>query len=456
MQSQLMAPQWQAAVQALLRSEPPIVLQGPKPEDRERAVFALVHSPVVLAEVAARRPSSSTAVPISPQWLALVIASGNPAPSPAALQWLQAILDGTTVAAPLLLYWAGVAAAAVKQFPNVLPPDGPGAVPQPHQVLYPATPATPPTPAMGGAAAHAKPGNSGNTAPDVINTAAVDEMRPVIAALLFPDTAFKELTSADMDSVTHTALVMCVLQAVAEVCAALQPPCDCSAHIQPFATKELLATSCGSAGFFPTIAACALAEAAAKSKSDGNAAAAAVHCTAVSLQVGVLRPMWACLEPRLRDLQDKVPHVAAFLEHLTAACSRPQHSVIQQQAAAAHAHALPEPVEEAVNGAVPAATVVHDLFLGPWAGMLPLAQTILEQAVAGSEKSSVHDTIMDALRGGPAPLFDTQDPLSDACRKAVHALMDLRAWGEYETLVHSDWGGCPATTRTWSAVGIGA
>jgi hypothetical protein len=456
----LLHPLWLAAVQSLL---PTVKVNAPKKTDRQdRAALALLAQ--AAAVVLDDTPASAVTRVLSsrhPAVWALVLVSANPAPLLRAEQWLDAILAPLASLAPLpplaLLYWAFLAArCAGGGGAAAAPPDPSADALTTIQALLRCS-ASLPAPAhatastggvmpTGGSDGGAEMLDAARQPAPIINIEAVDTMRAVMRDRLKP-------TPTDA-ALTHATLVLVAVQTCAAACAALHAavgaPCGAT-HIAPFAATDMVT---GAAKLFPAAAACALADAATKG-------AQTLHCTAVSLQVNVLRPLAECVRHCLRQrpaLAGSV-YMEAFVEHLEAACGTPRYSTLQTTPEGA---ALDDHLHKGVKAPVPQAAVVHDLYLGPWPRLLAQAQGTMIAAVrkfVGSSSGSspaaraAADTVEACMQGATGTEFLEPDVLGDACRTALYALMDLRAWGEYETLVLQNWDACPLSARKWQGLG---
>jgi hypothetical protein len=453
---------WLEAVRALL---PGKTIAAPSSKHMGAAAMALLSQDSVFA---AKQP---------PEVWALVLASANPSPPYHALQWMAALTasPGSHPQLPplALLYWAKLASRCKSATPDMAVDGGDGAVALDadvsnniHRLLQCSDMGMEnavPT-AAGGLAPRSEHGHghggadmldaSRQPAP-IINIAQVDTMRAVVRGMLRGTSV-----AADDAAVTHVALVLVALQTVAEAAAALHEaspagPCGVS-HIAPFAADELVMRDEAGAGavaaMFPALATCALVEAAA-------GGAKALHCTAVSLQVSVLRPLAECVRRCLQHMPALAAdvYVQAFEEHLEAACGTPRYSTMRTTPADA---ALADHLDKGVKAPVPQAVVVHDLYLGPWHRLLAQARGImtagLREYAQSSATPATHQaaaTVEACLQGGTSLEFEVPNPVLDACRTALYALMDLRAWGEYETLVLQNWDACPLSARKWQGTG---
>ena len=466
----LLHPQWLAAVRALL---PGKTIAAPKDKHMAAAALAL------LAQASAPHTNNVFAAKQSPEVWALVLASANPSPPSHALQWMAALTPAagshpppSTLPPLALLYWAKLASRCKSATPDTAAANGADAadadtVNNIHRLLQcsevgveNAVPAAAGglAPRGGGGAGAADLLDASRQPAPIINIAQMDTMRAVVRGMLKG-----AAVAADDAATTHAALVLVALQAVAAAAETLHEaspagPCGVS-HIAPFAADELVTrdgTGAGGAGggaaatLFPALATCALVEAAA-------GGAKALHCTAVSLQVSVLRPLAECVRRCLQHLPALATDVymQAFEEHLEAACGTPRYSTMRTTPTDA---ALSDHLDKGVKAPVPQAVVVHDLYLGPWHRLLAQARGIMSAALreySSSTPAARHAaaTVDACLQGGTSLEFEVPNPVLDACRTALYALMDLRAWGEYETLVLQNWDACPLSARKWQGTG---
>jgi hypothetical protein len=404
-------------------AKPHVVIHTPASESAwAQAAPALVDA---LGAVLAHLPCGAAALQhLQPRTaVALAMQGGAWPPPAAAAAWLQALgPDAEALPAAPLLYWAACAVGAEGP-----PPPAANAGPITFHTLFQTTAPTTAAGGRAGAPGLAAEATAANKAPPVICEAAYDAMAAAVRQHVLVGAAHSP------EVVDHATRVLVAIAALAALAAAI-PSCAGRAP-RPFTPADVAAAARAVGPCPPTpteglpgALRCFLRDHAAQGDVPGTEA---THCAVVRLQVSALQALVDCLEGSPAFTGNTVG--AALHEHAVAACRQPLHSTV----AHGDVTALPAPEDQAVTGVVPAAAVVHDLFFaGAWQDLTPSSREALQAAAAGG-----HPGVLAAVQAaGKAP---TPPGLPMLQLAALHALMDVRAGFEYETLVPGKWGGCP-------------